>query len=66
METFEYIEMFFRRLEVFTEVRPTEEMMDIIIRIMVEVLSILGIALKKIKQSRIGKQLSNSVEVCDR
>jgi hypothetical protein len=66
VETFEYIEMFFRRLEVFTEVRPTEEMMDMIIQIMVEVLSILGIALKKIKQGRIGKQLSNSVEVCDR
>ncbi|KAH9988746.1 hypothetical protein BJV77DRAFT_1020370 [Russula vinacea] len=55
METFEYIEMFFRRLEVFTEVRPTAKMMDIIIQIMVEVLSILGIALKKIKQGRIEK-----------
>ena len=55
METFEYIEMFFRRLEVFTEVRPTEKMMDIIIQIMVEVPSILGIMLKKIKQGRIGE-----------
>ena len=55
METFEYIEMFFRGLEVFTEVRPTEKMMDIIIQIMVEVPSILGIMLKKIKQGRIGE-----------
>ena len=61
METFEYIEMFFRRLEVFTEVRPTEKMMDIIIQIMVEVLSILGIALKKIKQGRIGEQFGTSM-----
>ena len=61
METFEYIEMFFRRLEVFTEVRPTEKMMDIIIQIMVEVLSFLGIALKKIKQGRIGGHFGTSM-----
>ena len=53
--------MFFRRLEVFTEVRPTEKMMDIIIQIMVEVLSILGIALKKIKQGRIGGHFGTSM-----
>ena len=47
--------MFFRRLEVYTEVRPTAEMMDIIIHIMVEVLSILGIATKELKQGRISK-----------
>jgi hypothetical protein len=47
--------MFFRRLETYTEVPPTTEMMDIIIRIMVEVLSILGIATKEIKQGRLSK-----------
>ena len=52
---FERIEMFFRRVEIYTEVWPTTEMMDIIIQIMVEVLSILGIATKEIKQSRISK-----------
>ena len=66
METFESIEQFFRRLEAFTEVRPTAEMMDIIIQIMVKVLVILGMALKKIKQGRIGEQSNNSVRVCDR
>ena len=52
---FERIEMFFRRLGVYTEAEPTSEMMDIIIQIMVEVLSILGIATKEIKQSRLSK-----------
>jgi hypothetical protein len=47
--------MFFRRVEIYTEVRPTTEMMDLITQIMVEVLSILGIATKNIKQSRISK-----------
>jgi hypothetical protein len=40
--------------------------MDIIIQIMVKVLAILGMALKKIKQGRIGEQSNNSVRVCDR
>ncbi|KAI0268068.1 hypothetical protein BGY98DRAFT_1180498 [Russula aff. rugulosa BPL654] len=53
IDIFERIEMFFRRLEVYTRVSPTTEMMDIMIQIMVEVLSILGIATKEIKQGRL-------------
>ena len=52
MDIFEHIENFFRRLEIYTEVPQTTEMMDLVIQIMVEVLSILGIAMKQIKQSR--------------
>ena len=55
VDIFERIEMFFRRLEIYTEVQPTTGMMDIIVQIMVEVLSILGIATKEIKRSRISK-----------
>ena len=51
MDVFERVEMFFRRLKVYTEVPPTTEMMDIITQIMVEVLSILGIATKELKLS---------------
>jgi hypothetical protein len=57
IDVFERMEMFFRRLEVYTEVPLTMEMMDIIIQIMVEVLSILGIATKEIKQGRMSKFL---------
>jgi hypothetical protein len=49
------MESFFRRLEIYTEVPPTMEMMDTIILIMVEVLSILGIATKEIKQGRMSE-----------
>jgi len=52
VDIFERIESVFRRLEVYTEVPPTLEMTDIIIQIMVEVLSILGIAMKEIQQGR--------------
>ena len=55
IDVFERIEMFFRRLEVYTELRATGEMMEIIVQIMVEVLSILGIATKEIKQGRMSK-----------
>ena len=55
IDIFERIECFFRRLEVYTEEPPTPEMTDIIIQIMVEVLSILGIATKEIKQGRMSE-----------
>jgi hypothetical protein len=55
VDIFERIEMFFRRVEVYTEVQPTTEMMDIIVQVMAEVLSILGIATKEIKQGRMSK-----------
>jgi hypothetical protein len=55
MDIFERIEMFFRRLEVYAEVTLTMEMMDTIVLIMVEVLSILGIATMEIRRSRMSE-----------
>jgi hypothetical protein len=55
VDIFERIEKFFRRVGVYTAAEPTSEMMDLIVQIMVEVLSILGIATKEIKQSRSSK-----------
>ena len=55
LDIFERIEMFFRRLEVYTEVEPTPEMIDMMVLITVEVLSILGIATKEIKQGRMSE-----------
>ena len=53
MDLFSRIEYFFKRLEEYIEVRPTVAMMDIIVEIMVETLSILGIVTKEIKQGRM-------------
>jgi hypothetical protein len=64
IDIFERIEMFFRRLEIYTEVPLTSEMMDIFVRIMAEVLSILGIAMKEIKQGRMSKYSLTHVRDC--
>ena len=54
-DMFERMESFFQRLEIYTRVPPPPEMIDIIVKIMVEVLSILGIATKEMKQGRASK-----------
>ena len=51
-ELFGRIENFFKRLESYTEVPPTNAMTDIIVKIMVEVLNIFAIATKEMKQGR--------------
>ena len=53
------MEYFFRRLEKYIDVRPSAAMTDIIVEIMVEVLTILGIVTKEIGQGK----LSMSVHV---
>ncbi|KAI9434678.1 hypothetical protein H4582DRAFT_2100870 [Lactarius indigo] len=55
IDIFERIENFFKRLEAYTEVPQTAAMTEIIVKIMVEVLSIFGIATKEIRQGRAKK-----------
>ncbi|KAH8986694.1 hypothetical protein EDB92DRAFT_1818181 [Lactarius akahatsu] len=57
VDVFERVENFFKRLETYTEVPPTAAMTDIIMKIMVEVLGILAISTKEIKQGRTKKYL---------
>ena len=52
IDIFERMESLFQRLEIYTNVSPAPEIIDIIVKIMVEVLSILGIATKEMKQGR--------------
>jgi hypothetical protein len=55
IEIFGRIESFFRRLSIYTQVPSTPEMLDTIIQTMIEVLTILGIATKEMKQGRISE-----------
>jgi hypothetical protein len=57
--------MFFRRLEIYTELPSTVEIMNIIVQIMTEVLSILGIATKVIRQGRMSKYMQYKYENVD-
>ncbi|KAH9015494.1 hypothetical protein EDB85DRAFT_2280300, partial [Lactarius pseudohatsudake] len=52
VDLFGRMEYFFMRLEKYIDVRPTAAMTDIIVKIMVELISILGIVTKEIKQGR--------------
>ncbi|KAI0301708.1 hypothetical protein B0F90DRAFT_1917286, partial [Multifurca ochricompacta] len=61
LNLFERIENFFKRLETYTEVPPTTAMTDIIVKIMVEVLGILAIMTKEIKQGSTKKYLKKLV-----
>ena len=59
MDLFSRMEYFFKRLEVYIKVQPTVAMRDIIVKIMVEVISILGIVTKEIRQGRTSMSFSD-------
>jgi hypothetical protein len=62
-DLFERIENFFKRLESYTEVPPTEAMTDMIVKIMVEVLNIFAIATKEMKQGRASALMLESSRI---
>ncbi len=55
IEIFNRIERFFHRLEIYTRITPTMAMTNVIVEIMVEVLTILGIATKEVKRGRLSE-----------
>ncbi|KAH9981709.1 hypothetical protein BJV74DRAFT_989335, partial [Russula compacta] len=55
LDLFECLASFSKRLEVYLKIPPTPEMTDIIVKIMVELLSVLALATKQIKQGRFKK-----------
>ena len=65
-EVFELIEAFFERLKIYTKAVFNQEMVDISTKIMVEVLNVLGIATREIRQGRISEFLPYTCVVVDR
>jgi hypothetical protein len=55
IDVFERVENFIRRLKTYENIAHTEAMTDIIVKIMVEVLSILAIATKEIKRGKMSE-----------
>ena len=51
--------MFFRRLDIYTEVAPIQESLDVITAIMIEILNVLAIATEGIKQGRMSESCCN-------
>ena len=63
VDLFSRIKNFLKRLESYTEVQPTSAMTDIIIKIMVKVLTILGIATKEVKQGRSSELINVHISI---
>jgi hypothetical protein len=55
LDLFECLGTFLQRLAIYTRFPPTHEMTGIIVKIMVELLSVLALATKQIKQGRFSK-----------
>jgi len=55
LDLFECLGSFLKRLSVYTDIPPTPIMADIIVKIMVELLSVLSLATKQIRQGRLSK-----------
>ena len=55
IDSFNRIEHFFHRLEIYTSITPTTAMTNVIVQIMVEVLTILAIATEEVKHGRLSE-----------
>jgi hypothetical protein len=64
LDVFERIENVFRRLEVYIEVPPTVGMTDAIVKVLIEVLCILAIVTKDIKENRASESIPSYRPEC--
>jgi hypothetical protein len=55
LDLFERLGSFLMRLEVYTTIPPTPMMMDLIIKIIVELFSVLALATKEMKRGRLSE-----------
>jgi len=55
VDLFERIQFFLKRLGVYTRFSPTKDMVEVLAKIMAEIISILSIAMKEMQQSRTSK-----------
>ena len=61
LDLFECLGNFLKRLEIYTTIPPTSTMTSIIVKIMVELLLVLAMATKQIKQGRLSKSVRCTV-----
>ena len=57
VDLFECIGNFLKRLRIYTDLPLSSSMTDIIVKIMIELLSVLALATKQIKQGRFSKRI---------
>jgi hypothetical protein len=57
----ESVEHFLNRLDIYTQIRPTVGMTEIIIKILVELLSILALATKQLRQGKLSEPMLGEI-----
>jgi hypothetical protein len=57
VELFECVANFLKRLLIYTQIPFTPSMIDIVVKILVEVLAVLALATKQIQQGRFSKRI---------
>ena len=66
VDLLESIEHFLNRLEIYTKISPTEAMVQIIVKILVELLSTLALVTKQIRQKQSSKSATPGDTSVDR
>jgi hypothetical protein len=61
VDLFERIENFFKRLESHTELKPSKAMTGMMVKIMVEVLSVLAVVTVEVKQRRRSQFINSDI-----
>ncbi|KAH8986303.1 hypothetical protein EDB92DRAFT_2105325 [Lactarius akahatsu] len=61
VDLFQRIQFFLKRLGVHTQISPTNDMVEILVKIVAEVLNTLSIAMKEMQQCRIGTYFNKLV-----
>jgi len=57
LDLFESLGSFLKRLEIYTSIPPTPIMTDIVVKIIIELLSVLSLATKQIRQGRLSRPI---------
>jgi len=57
LDLFECLGSFLKRLDIYVNIPPTPIMTDLIVKILVELLSVLALATKQIRQGRLSKHI---------
>ena len=61
VDLLESIEHFLSRLSIYTEIPPTDAMNEVVVKILVELLSILALATKQIKEGKPSESVFSDV-----
>ena len=63
-DLFACVQKFLERLYVYTEVPPTDAMTHILVKVLVELLSVLALATKQVKQGRFSRHFLTYLVTC--